>query len=233
MFIAKLNNFLIEGDIEGMEYVYAFQQFGFVNKKEDFCRVHVSLVPQLKTSGEYKTKPTQRSVAELRKYGLEPDLLICRSETVFGDDVKSKISDSCIIKLENVICLPDLPSIYKVPFVLEEQQVVSFLNSRLQLNIVKPDNFLSRWTLLVSKMDACLNNVVQIALVGKYTKLKDSYASLIKAVQHACIELEFTPVINYVDSSDLEMFTKKSQPVRYHEAWQKLHKSKLVQLLFS
>lgn len=125
------------GDIEGMPFVEAFRQFQS-RDKENFCCAHVSLVPMPKATGEPKTKPTQASVRELRSLGLIADLIVCRSEKPFGQEVKDKISKSCGVPPQQVICIHDLSSIYHVPLLMESHNIIGFLSERLQLNIHKP-----------------------------------------------------------------------------------------------
>lgn len=126
------------GDIEGMPFVESFRQFQFRVKRENFCCAHVSLIPQPRSTGEPKTKPTQASVRELRGLGLSPDLIVCRSENPIGQEVKTKISNFCHVAPEQVICIPDLSSIYHVPVMMEQHGVVEYLKERLQLDIQPP-----------------------------------------------------------------------------------------------
>lgn len=214
------------GDIEGMPFVEAFRQFQFRVKKENFCCAHVSLVPQPRTTGEPKTKPTQASVRELRGLGLSPDLIVCRSENPIGDSIKEKISNFCHVAPEQVITIHDLSSIYRVPLLLESQGVIEFLNDRLQLNIGLPRTkyFMRKWRDLADRIDH-LHKEVNIALVGKYTKLEDSYASVKKALQHAAIQVGYKLNLTYIEANNLEPNTKVTDPVQYYEAWQHLCKS--------
>ncbi|XP_076297812.1 CTP synthase-like isoform X1 [Lasioglossum baleicum] len=214
------------GDIEGMPFVEAFRQFQFRVKKEHFCCAHVSLVPQPRSTGEPKTKPTQSSVRELRGMGLYPDLIVCRSENPIGDTVKEKISSFCHVAPDQVITIHDLSSIYRVPLLMVSQGVIEFLNDRLQLNIgvPRPRCFMRKWRELADRIDH-LRKEVNIALVGKYTKLEDSYTSVKKALQHACIEVDYKLNLTYIEADNLEQSKKLSDPVLYHEAWQQLCKS--------
>ncbi|XP_034948323.1 CTP synthase [Chelonus insularis] len=214
------------GDIEGMPFVEAFRQFQFRVKKENFCVAHVSLVPQPKSTGEPKTKPTQASVRELRGLGLSPDLIVCRSEQAIGPVVKEKISNFCHVAPEQVITIHDLSSIYRVPLLMESQGVIEFLNERLQLNIsqIRPRNFMRKWRDLADSMDH-LRKSVNISLVGKYTKLEDAYASVTKALQHASLAVGFKLKLTYIEAANLEQQTLLDHPILYHEAWQKLCKS--------
>ncbi|GLH10259.1 CTP synthase [Gryllus bimaculatus] len=214
------------GDIEGMPFVEAFRQFQFRVKKENFCCAHVSLVPQPRSTGEHKTKPTQSSVRELRGLGLSPDLVVCRSENPIGHSVKEKISNFCHVAPDQVICIHDLTSIYRVPILMESQGIVEFFNDRLQLGIAMPPprRFMHKWKDLAERVDT-LRKDVNIALVGKYTKLEDSYASVTKALQHAAICAGYKLNLKYIEAANLEKETKLSDPVLYHEAWQQLCKS--------
>ncbi|KAL2720329.1 CTP synthase [Vespula squamosa] len=214
------------GDIEGMPFVEAFRQFQFRVKRENFCCAHVSLVPQPRCTGEPKTKPTQSSVRELRGLGLSPDLIVCRSEKPIGDAVKEKISSFCHVGPDQVITIHDLSSIYRVPLLLENQGVIEFLNDRLQLNISmpRPRYFMRKWKDLADRIDH-LRKDVNIALVGKYTKLEDSYASIIKALQHASVQVGYRLNLTFIEAANLENSTKADNPVLYHETWQKLCKS--------
>ncbi|XP_047345064.1 CTP synthase isoform X1 [Vespa velutina] len=214
------------GDIEGMPFVEAFRQFQFRVKRENFCCAHVSLVPQPRCTGEPKTKPTQSSVRELRGLGLSPDLIVCRSEKPIGNAVKEKISSFCHVEPDQVITIHDLSSIYRVPLLLENQGVIEFLNDRLQLNISmpRPRYFMRKWKDLADRIDH-LRKDVNIALVGKYTKLEDSYASIIKALQHASVQVGYRLNLTFIEAANLENSTKADNPVLYHETWQKLCKS--------
>ncbi|KAK2716035.1 CTP synthase 1-like [Artemia franciscana] len=218
------------GDIEGMQFVEAFRQFQFRVGKERFCTVHVSLVPQPKSTGEPKTKPTQNSVRELRGLGLTPDIIVCRSERPVSDAVKDKISMFCHVSASQVIGIADCPSIYHVPLQLVEEGVASIIKEKLKLELpISPSSkrFMIKWR----KLADCQENLrksVNIALVGKYTELEDSYASVVKALQHAGLAVKYKVEIAFIDSQHLEKDELIANPVKYHEAWQLLCKSKGV-----
>lgn len=134
------------GDIESMPFIEAFRQFQFKARRENFCNIHVSLVPQPSSTGEQKTKPTQNSVRELRGLGLSPDLIVCRCSTPLDTSVKEKISMFCHVEPEQVICVHDVSSIYRVPLLLEEQGVVDYFRRRLDLPIGRqPRRMLMKW----------------------------------------------------------------------------------------
>uniref|UniRef100_A0AAR2K178 CTP synthase n=1 Tax=Pygocentrus nattereri TaxID=42514 RepID=A0AAR2K178_PYGNA len=210
------------GDIESMPFIEAFRQFQFKVKRENFCNIHVSLVPQPSTTGEQKTKPTQNSVRELRGLGLSPDLIVCRCSTPLDTAVKEKISMFCHVEPEQVICIHDVSSIYRVPLLLEDQGMVEYFCRRLDLPIeMRPRRMLTKWKEMSDRSDRLLEHT-SIALVGKYTKFSDSYASVIKALEHSALAINHKLEVKYIDSADLEQSTQQEEPVKYHEAWQKL-----------
>ncbi|XP_072356867.1 CTP synthase 1 isoform X7 [Scyliorhinus torazame] len=219
------------GDIESMPFIEAFRQFQFKAKRENFCNIHVSLVPQVpgnapliqpSTTGEQKTKPTQNSVRELRGLGLSPDLIVCRCTTPMEKSVKEKISMFCHVEPEQVICVYDVCSLYRVPLLLEADGVVGYFKDRLNLEFeAKPRRLLNKWKDMADRYDRTLENC-SIALVGKYTKLSDSYASVIKALEHSALAINQKLEVKYIDSADLEPCRQQEQPVKYHEAWQNL-----------
>uniref|UniRef100_A0A2C9JXR5 CTP synthase n=1 Tax=Biomphalaria glabrata TaxID=6526 RepID=A0A2C9JXR5_BIOGL len=205
------------GDIEGMPFVEAFRQFQFRVKRENICCVHVSLIPQPKTTGEQKTKPTQSSVRELRGLGISPDIIVCRSVTPLSESVKEKISLFCHVDPEQVYCVHDVTSVFRVPLLLQSQGADDFLISRLQIDVSQNKNrpqgmTMSSWAELADRHDRLLKEVC-IVLVGKYTALSDSYTSVIKALQHASLCIE---------AADLEPAMENENPQKYHEAWREL-----------
>ncbi|XP_029958874.1 CTP synthase 1-like [Salarias fasciatus] len=210
------------GDIESMPFIEAFRQFQFKVKRENFCNIHVSLIPQPSPTGEQKTKPTQNSVRELRGLGLSPDLIMCRCATVLETSVKEKISMFCHVEPTQVICVQDVSSVYRVPLLLEDQGVVDYFCQRLNLPVeMRSRKMLTKWKEMADRSDKLLEQV-SIALVGKYTKLSDSYTSVIKALEHSALAINYKLDVKYIDSADLETSTLKEEPVKYHEAWQKL-----------
>jgi CTP synthase len=210
------------GDIEGMPFVEAFRQFQFRVKRDNFCTFHVSLVPRPKSTNEPKTKPTQASVRELRGLGLSPDFIICRSEEPIDDSVKEKISNFCHLDQEHVISVSDVRSIYHVPLSLLRQNLVRMLSDRLglaDLQVQAP--MLKQMQLLAHQVDSTAQEV-NITLVGKYTGLEDSYASVTKALKHAALASGQQLRLTYIEAADLEAQMRDEQPERYHKAWQRL-----------
>lgn len=220
------------GDIEGMPFIEAFRQFQFRVKKENFCNVHVSLIPV--QNGEHKTKPTQNSVKELRGLGLSPDLIMCRCTTEMPESAKDKISMFSHVNKEQVICMADVTNIYRVPLILYQYNIADYFVNRLLLKDLPSDNLslssitdrnsnliMQHWADLADTTDH-LSKVCMIALVGKYTKNSDTYTSIVNALGYAGVEANRKVVIKYIDSSCLEKKVQTEDPVKYHEAWQLL-----------
>jgi len=209
------------GDIESMIFLEAIRQFQFKVGRERCCLVHVSLIPVLGSVGEQKTKPTQHGVKELMSLGLSPDLIVCRSSQVVEESTRKKISAFCHVSPECVISVHDVPNIYHVPLVLEEQGLHGILSKKMGLtDKIKPLNFDS-WRILAASVDDATEEVV-IAVVGKYTSLSDAYLSITKALSHGAIREKKRLVVNYVESSDLEDSSKESDLKKYNHAWETL-----------
>ncbi|KAH9504718.1 CTP synthase 1 [Bulinus truncatus] len=214
------------GDIEGMPFVEAFRQFQFRVKKENICCVHVSLIPQPKTTGEQKTKPTQSSVRELRGLGISPDIIVCRSVTPLAESVKEKISLFCHVDPEQVYCVHDVTSVYRVPLLLQSQGADNFLIQRLQIDLSQITNSpqgmsMASWAELADRHDRLLKEVC-IVLVGKYTALSDSYTSVIKALQHASLAVNHRLDLKCIEAADLEPAMENENPQKYYEAWREM-----------
>lgn len=213
------------GDIEGMAFIEAFRQFQFKAKRENFCNIHVSLVPQPTATGEQKTKPTQNSVRALRGLGLSPDLIVCRSTKPIEMAVKQKISMFCHVEPEQVIFIHDVSSTYRVPILLEEQGIIKYFKNRLNLPIDDQQSTqLLKWKRMADRYERLLQTC-SIALVGKYTKLSDCYTSVFKALEHSALAINHKLNLMYIDSAELEPSTKAEDPVKFHKAWEKLCKA--------
>eukprot|EP00039_Didymoeca_costata_P011985 m.171219 g.171219 ORF g.171219 m.171219 type:complete len:635 (-) comp15348_c1_seq5:2102-4006(-) len=216
------------GDIESMPFVEAFRQFQFRVGKENMVFVHVSLVPQT-NDGEQKTKPTQHSIRELRGLGISPDLIVCRGLTPLEESVKNKVSMFCHVPPKQVLSVHDCSSIYRVPLLLEKQDITDILVEKLKLNMgfrERLDNGLPvklvKWKEMADRFEAPTKSV-KIALVGKYTKMSDAYASVSKALRHSCLLAGYKLDLMYIEASDLEEDkTKTENPERYHDAWGKM-----------
>ncbi|NPV28767.1 MAG: CTP synthase [Firmicutes bacterium] len=189
------------GDIESLPFLEAIRQFKGDVGRERVLYVHVTLVPYLKAAGELKTKPTQHSVKELRSIGIQPDIIVCRCERPLTKDLKDKIALFCDIDVNAVIEAVDAASIYEVPLRLEKEGLAEIVVERLGLPRRKPD--LREWEELVS---ICRNPKyrVRVAVVGKYTDLKDAYLSIGEALCHGGIAHQAAVEIVWVDAEDLE-----------------------------
>ncbi|KAL5498630.1 URA7 [Sanghuangporus vaninii] len=215
------------GDIESAPFIEAMRQFQFRVGHSNFALIHVSMVPDI--HGEQKTKPTQTTVHQLRGLGLLPDIIACRLivPSPLQPATKQKISMFCHVGENQVIGVHDMASLYHVPLLLESQGIITFLQKRLELpemdQLPKPMtekglSISNRWKELTRGQER-LFDTVSIALVGKYTVLKDSYMSVIKALEHSAFRCHRKLEIKWVESSDLEPETQESNPVNYHDAW--------------
>ncbi len=189
------------GDIEGLPFLEAIRQMRIEEGFENTLFVHVALVPVLSTTGEQKTKPVQHSVQELRRIGIQPDVIIARSVRPLEEEARSKIALYANLPPEAVFSNPDVEVIYEVPLVLEEQGLGAYIERRLGLEPRKPD--LDAWRDFVRRVKEA-SKPVRIAMVGKYTKLKDSYLSIIEAIRHAAAELGVKPILNWYEATDIE-----------------------------
>ena len=183
------------GDIESQPFVEAIRQMALEMTSSSWAFVHLTLVPFIKASGELKTKPTQHSVKELRALGISPDCLICRSEQELPKDEKKKIALFCSVQQDNVISMHDVETVYSIPLLLNKQKVDQIILNKLKIKTSEPK--LSDWKRVVN---ASLNpqKEVNIAFVGKYTELQDSYKSINEALEHAGIKHKTKVNINFV-----------------------------------
>ena len=188
------------GDIESQPFIEAIRQLGLELKNYQTSFIHLTLVPFLKNAGELKTKPTQHSVKEYRSLGVQPDILICRSDIKLPQESKEKIALFCSMPSNAVISLPDLETIYEVPLALDEEGIDKIITDKLQLEKNKPN--LSAWKKVV-KRKIKPSKSVNVSFVGKYVDLKDAYFSLTEALDHAGINNDTKVNINFVSSDEL------------------------------
>lgn len=189
------------GDIEGLPFLEAARQMRLEEGVENTFFVHVALAPVLSTTGEQKTKPVQHSVNELRRIGIQPDAIVVRSPRPLEEDAKRKIALFATLPPEAVVSDHDVETIYMVPTLLEEQGLPSYMARRLGLRDAKPD--LGAWKDFVERL-LTASRRVKVAMVGKYTKLRDSYLSIIEALNHAGAVLGVKPVLHWVEAADIE-----------------------------
>jgi CTP synthase len=189
------------GDIESLPFLEAIRQLRNDLGKENSLFVHLTLVPYIHAAGEMKTKPTQHSVKELREIGIQPDILLCRTEQFLPVALKDKIALFCNVDKDAVITAKDVENIYEVPLMFHREGLDDKIISMLNIWAKKPD--LSEWQSILDTMKAPKKQV-EIAMVGKYVKLTDSYKSLNEALTHGGIANCCKVEIRYVDSEDLE-----------------------------
>ena len=189
------------GDIESLPFLEAIREFKSDVGQNDIAYIHVTLLPFINTSGEIKTKPTQHSVKELRSIGIQPDVLVCRSDRAINAELKSKISGFCGVNNNAVIPALDADSIYSVPLSLKEEGLCREILRILELTDHECD--LDEWKTLVHQ----LRNPgpsVKVALVGKYIQLNDAYLSVVEALRHACIASNTSLDIQWVSAEKIE-----------------------------
>lgn len=190
------------GDIESLPFMEAIRQIKHDVGKENVCYIHLTLLPYLPKAGELKTKPTQHSVKELREIGIQPDIIICRSQIPVTDELKDKISLFCNIEPENVIENLDADLLYEVPLMLEKEGLASKVCTMLGLEDKKPD--LQEWIKIVD-IEKSLKDTIKIALVGKYVALHDAYLSVVESLKHAGLANNVKIEISWINSEEVTM----------------------------
>ena len=190
------------GDIESLPFLEAIRQFRFDVKPKNILYVHLTLIPYIKTSGELKTKPTQHSVQKLREIGIQPDVLLCRTEKKLANKLKEKIALFCNVEVDSVITAMDVKNIYEVPLSLEKEGLADIIASKLGISVKKPN--LDSWKRVVQGLSKPKLGKVNIAVVGKYVDLQDSYKSLTEALIHGGISNDVGVNIHWLDAEALE-----------------------------
>ena len=192
------------GDIESLPFLEAARQFRQDVGYQNTIYVHLTLVPYIRVAGEIKTKPTQHSVGTLREIGIQPDVLICRTEKTLSEDVKDKISLFCSIRKEAVIEAKDVDSIYQIPLVFKDQILDEIILGHF--NLISRHSELKDWEESVVKRVLDPKHKIKIAFVGKYLGLQDAYKSVYEALTHAGIANDAKVEIQRVDSEDIEKY---------------------------
>jgi len=187
------------GDIESLPFLEAIRQLRNEVGRDRCAFVHVSLMPLIGPTGELKTKPTQHSVKELRSLGLQPDVIVCRSDRPIGRHLKEKISLLCDVPMSGVISAPDADSIYRVPPLLHKEGLDGELAAHLRIE-AEPD--FTEWDALVERIDAA-TEPISVAIVGKYVNLRDAYLSVIEALRHGGFQHGTRVEITWVSSDEL------------------------------
>ncbi len=189
------------GDIESLPFLEAIRQFRYDVGRENVLYIHLTLVPYIKTAGELKTKPTQHSVKDLREIGIQPDILLCRSEMPLPKEMKRKIAIHCNADIDAVISAIDVETVYEVPLQYKSENLDKVIEKKLFLDNTTPD--LAVWLDVVRKIKNPERSV-RIAIVGKYIGLKDAYKSLMEALSHGGIANNARVILQWVDSEEIE-----------------------------
>ncbi len=192
------------GDIESLPFLEAIRQVGIENNPEDVIYIHVTLLPYISGSNELKSKPTQHSVKELQSIGIKPDILVCRTEMPITENIREKIALFCNVRPENVIANMTAKNLYEVPLMLEKEGLAVDVCKHLKLKNVEAKN--EEWQKMIEhfkKIDEKYENTdkrkVNIAIVGKYVKLEDSYLSVVESIKHAAYENGVKADIKFID----------------------------------
>jgi len=189
------------GDIEILPFLEAIRQFRKEAGRDNVCYVHVTLVPFIGPSGEQKTKPTQHSVTELRSRGIQPDLIVCRSELPLSDELKIKISNLCDVEAKAVVNAADARNIYELPLILHAEGLDSVVCEVLRIENRPVD--LAPWAAVVDLVDAA-SQPVRIGLVGKYVQLPDAYLSVVESLKHAGFHHGARVEIDWIHAEEVE-----------------------------
>ena len=188
------------GDIEILPFLEAIRQFRNEVGRDNVCYIHVTLVPFIGPSGEQKTKPTQHSVSELRSRGIQPDVIVCRSEEVLSESLKRKISNMCDVPERHVINAADARNIYELPLILHDEGIDTVVCETLRL---ESDIDLSGWEALVEKVEAAVRPV-RIGLIGKYVDYQDAYLSVVESLKHAGFAHGAKVEIDWIQAEEVE-----------------------------
>ena len=193
------------GDIENAYFIEAMRQLSLVVEQSNVCWIHVTLIPVLSVVGEQKTKPTQASVKTLQSMGVQPDILVCRSEKPLEDDVRAKIGLFCNVQLSNVISGHDVPIIYNYPFQLLEEEILTCIFNKLQVGPRKVP-LLENWKQLVDGIENP-KDTITVGIGGKYTQLGDAYVSITKALTHAGASSGIRVKTSFLETTSLDADT--------------------------
>ena len=189
------------GDIESLPFLEAIRQIGQEEGPENTMFVHVTLVPYIRTAGEFKTKPTQHSVRELREIGIQPNMLMCRSAKPLSDSLRQKISLFCSVPVKSVISAEDVSSIYAIPLIFQAQEMDDIICRHFGWDLPKPD--MSAWETMTEKI-ANPKHHIKIGICGKYVNLKDAYKSIIESFIHAGVTSDAEVNLVWVSSEDIK-----------------------------
>ena len=199
------------GDMENELFIEALRQLGNEVGRENILYIHLTYIPKPKHINEPKTKPTQQSISLLNRRGIWPDIVIARSMEPLEDKIKEKISLFCNVSKENVISGVNVNNIYKVPLIFEAQGIVESINKRLNTKY-KPNTKV--WVKLLENINDPRNKEIKIAICGKYTKLEDSYVSIVEALNHCSAHLRVNIKLKWIETTDLEEIKEELEGVK-------------------
>jgi CTP synthase len=188
------------GDIESLPFLEAIRQIKSDIGRENVMYIHVTLIPYIKAAGEVKTKPTQHSVKELHSIGIQPNLIVCRTEYPLADDLKRKIALFCDIEADAVVECRDAATLYEVPLNLREQGLDDYVVKHLKLKVGPPD--MTEWEALVNRVKT-LKRTTEIAIVGKYVALHDAYLSIVESLSHAGFDADSEVNVRWVNAEEV------------------------------
>lgn len=188
------------GDIESLPFLEAIRQIKSDIGRDNVMYIHVTLIPYLKAAGEVKTKPTQHSVKELRSIGIQPHVIVCRTEHALADDMKRKIAQFCDVDANAVVECRDVDTLYEVPLMLREQGLDDIVVNHLKLTTTPPE--MTEWENLVQRVKQ-LQHKTEIAIVGKYVALHDAYLSIVESLGHAGIDANTEVKIRWVNAEEI------------------------------
>ena len=194
------------GDIESQPFLEALRQLRNEEGRENVMFVHVTFIPYLNAAGEFKTKPTQHSTKELRSVGINPDVIVCRSQVHIDDGLLAKVAHFCDVDKDAVVNTPDAGTIYEVPLVLEEKNIGEFIVNRIGLDVEPDSSKLDEWREIVESLRISSPKVT-IGIVGKYVELEDSYISIRESLLHAAASIGVKADIKFL-SSDVQEIDK-------------------------
>ncbi len=191
------------GDIEILPFLEAIRQFRKDVGRDNVCYLHVTLVPFIGPSGEQKTKPTQHSVTELRSRGIQPDVIVCRSDRPLSEGLKRKISNLCDVPEEAVVSAVDARNLYEIPLVLHDEGLDGYICRLLRFEEAEHEPDLSTWQAMIDRIEAA-DRPVRIGIIGKYVVLPDAYLSVVEALRHGGFDHGAAVEIDWVQAEDVE-----------------------------
>lgn len=202
------------GDIESLPFLEAIRQVGIEQKDEDVIYIHVTLLPYISGSNELKSKPTQHSVKELQSLGIKPDILVCRADGEIPDSMKDKMALFCNVKKDHIIENKTISDLYEVPIMLEEQGLAKAVCEKLHLEREEPNN--NEWEEMIDTIKNLDDKNVNVAIVGKYVELEDSYLSVIESLKHGGFANNTKVNIELVDCEKVTQSTAKEILGKYN-----------------